>query len=126
MTTDDPGFHSQSARRTTLRGVGAVAVLVGLVLVGIALVDFISAMASQDIDARPGKIWMFFVGVLLLVVGGLCLNAGRGDIRKRHTAPEAAAGSDAAVRCPSCGVTADEGARFCASCGQPFARARTS
>jgi len=123
MTTDNPGFHSQSVRRTTFRGAGVVAVSVALVLVAIALVDFVSAMASQDVDARPGKIWMFFVGVPLLVMGGFCLNAGYGDVRKRHASPDdAAPGAVVAVRCPSCAATANEGARFCASCGQPFAR----
>jgi len=122
MTTNNPGFHTTSVRRTTFRGAGVVAVSVALVLVAIALVDFVSAMASQDVSARPDKIWMFFVGVPLLIIGGFCLNAGYGNVRKRQASPDAALGAVAAVRCPSCAATAGEGARFCASCGQPFAR----
>lgn len=134
MSGSGPGFRNQAGMRTVFRVVGVLAMGAAVVLIGIALVDFFATVNSDSMDA-PSRFWMFFLAVPLFFIGGVCLNAGFGGAGLRYAAGEAApvakdtitylradspavgSGEPAARACPSCGVAAPSGARFCASCG---------
>ena len=116
-------------RRTALRLIGFVLLVVGVFFLLAALVDFFGAMSAND--GMPSKFWMAFVGLPLVVVGGWSLQAGFVGAASRYVASETAP----AVRttsqawhdqgpdrsCPQCGKRAGASARFCDACGAELA-----
>lgn len=145
-----PGYADQSTKRTVLRVVGAVCMLIALVLIGIAVADFFSAFASDDVGAKPTRFWMFFLALPLFLVGAVGLQMGFLGAASRFTAGEAMpVVKDSASYltdgegilgvgrtiddqprvevaatgpfCRACGTRNDPDARFCDSCGQSLA-----
>jgi TRAP-type C4-dicarboxylate transport system permease small subunit len=66
----DPGHH---AVRDTLRVVGPVIALTGLVFLIVGAVDFFGAFGGHG---APTLFWCMFVGILLLPVGGILTSHG--------------------------------------------------
>ena len=126
MTSAGPGFRNQSGMRTLFRIGGVLSMGAAVILIGIAIVDFLATMNS-DTMAGPSRFWMFFLAVPLFFVGGVCLNAGFGGAGLRYAAGEAAPvakdtmaylrDEPQAGRCASCQSPLPTGARFCANCG---------
>jgi hypothetical protein len=139
--TPPPGLRGQNGARTFFRVLGPMVVIVALVLLVTAGMDFFSAMSS--FGDQPTKFAMFFVGLPLLAVGGWLTQAGFMGAGARYAAGELApvvkdtAGylSDgqgilgvgrapsqpgAGPYCRQCGVRNDADARFCDSCGTAF------
>jgi len=87
MTTS-PGFAGQARYRTVFRVVGVVSMGVALVLIGLAIADFVHAVAADDFDTQPTKFWYFFVALPFFAVGGFCLNAGFLGVATRYGAGE--------------------------------------
>jgi hypothetical protein len=146
-----PGFADQSRKRTVLRAVGITLTVVGLVLLGIALVDFFSGFGdtSDMSDDGPGLFWLFFVALPVLFVGLACTQLGFLGAASRYTAGESAPvlkdtasyltdgegflgvgrtvddrsvpAAAGGAFCSQCGAAHDRDARFCKSCGAPVA-----
>lgn len=143
--THAPGFADQARKRLVLRVVGVVCMGIALMLIALAIADFVQVMGSDDFDAQPTKFWYFFLALPFFAVGGAALQAGYLGAAARYTAGEtmpvvkdsAAYLSDgqgllgvgrtvddgtatSAVTgpyCRRCGVRNDESARFCDACG---------
>ena len=144
------GLPRTAGTRTTLRVLGVVLLLAGLVIGGLGLRDFIAEFDSMD--GGPGSILRMAAGGFLCVVGLGALSAGTIGAQSRYAAGEtmptlkqsAAYLSDgegimgvgrtvddgspgtsgtAATGpfCRSCGVRNDEDARFCDGCGASLA-----
>lgn len=64
--------HNRPIRRV-LRFLGFLLLPVGLIFMGIGLVDFFSAFGG---DGTPTKFWCLFVGIPLVAAGIGCLQAG--------------------------------------------------
>lgn len=134
-----------SGTRTTLRVVGAVLLLAGLVVGGIGVVGFMDAF-SGDLESGPGSILMIGGGGFLCVFGLGALSAGTLGAQSRYVAGETMptvkqsaaylsdgqgimgigrTADDAAAAsgpfCRSCGVRNDDEARFCDGCGASLA-----
>jgi hypothetical protein len=139
MTDQTPGLRNQSGIRSGLRVGGLVVVLAGLVLVVTGAADFFGSMNGPGM---PTRFWMLMVGLPVLGVGGLLLQAGFLGAGARYAAGEyAPVLKDTATYltdgegllgvertapapgpyCRSCGTRNDADARFCDGCGAPMA-----
>jgi zinc ribbon protein len=141
MTTD-PGLAHQDRRRSVLRVLGVLCMGIAVVLIALAIADFVHAFNAEDFDTEPTKFWYFFVALPFFAIGGFCLQAGFLGVAARYTAGEtmpvmkdsAAYLTDgqgirgigrtvddetaaAGPYCARCGVRNDAGARFCDACG---------
>ena len=144
-TIPNPGHRNQSAARSLFRVLGPLSMLVALVLMGWAIVDFLSAFNSDDFDAQPTKFWMFMLALPFFVAGGAMIQAGFAGAAARYAAGEAmpvvkdsaayltdgqglagigrtgdrsAESLATGPYCRGCGVRNDAEARFCDGCGQ--------
>jgi ribosomal protein L40E len=135
MATPDPGLDNQAGVRSTLRLAGWVALGIGIVLTGIALIDFFSAFGRFE---QPRNFWMGFIGLPLVTVGTWMLKAGYIGPATRYVAGEVTptlhdamgqlgigAGADQQV-CASCGGRNAADAKFCDDCGTALRRACAS
>ena len=148
MSTN-PGFAGQARYRTLFRVLGIVCMGTALVLIGLAIADFVHAANADDFDTQPTKFWYFFVALPFFAVGGACLNAGFLGAAARYGAGETMPvvrdsasylsdgqgilgvgrtvddrdRSSAATGpyCRTCGVRNDADARFCDGCGASLA-----
>ena len=144
MTTT-PGYADQVRKRTLFRVLGVVFMGTALLLMGLAIADFVHAFNADDFDTQPTKFWYFFVALPFFAVGGGCLNAGfmgaaarygagetmpvvkdsasylsdgQGILGVGRTAHEGSAASTATGPfCSRCGVRNDDSAKFCDACG---------
>jgi ribosomal protein L40E len=139
MPPPDPGLRDQERIRGGLRIGGWIAVSVGIVLVGIAFLDFFSGFGSLDPLGTPGSLsgpgnfWMAFIGLPLVAIGSWMLKAGYLGAATRYVAGEVSSplrdtlGAvglvDAGVACWSCGAGNDPDAKFCDACGVAMRRA---
>ena len=149
-TMPNPGLRGQSGMRTVLRVVGLILLVAGLVFLGVGLQSFFSGFGNDDPNAGfPDRVWMAFVGILLLGPAGWCLQAGFLGTASRYAAGEtmptvkdSAAyltdgegvlgvgrtvddGERSAASgpfCSGCGTRNDTDASFCDSCGAALAR----
>ena len=125
-----PDVTGQASRRTTFRVLGGVLMVAALVLIGIAVADFLSVFGSDNFDAQPTKFWLFFVAVPLFAIGGFLLQLGFAGAGARYLAREyvpvlkesldelnAGPARAAGPFCRSCGRRNDSDARFCDGCG---------
>ena len=142
--THNPGFTDQARKRLLFRVVGVVCMGVALVLIALAIADFVHAFNADDFDTQPTKFWYFFVALPFFAVGGACLQAGFLGAAARYGAGETmpvvkdsaaylsdgqgilgvgrtvdgpAASAVTGPYCRRCWVRNDESARFCDSCG---------
>jgi hypothetical protein len=140
-----PGLRNQATARSAFRVLGAVVVLVALVMVVVAGIDFFGSLDSFE---GPTKFWMFFVALPLLAVGGWLLQAGFLGMGARYASGElspvakdtahylsdgegvlgvgrtSSGGGGAPATgpyCRQCGTRNDTDARFCDSCGTAMA-----
>jgi hypothetical protein len=115
--TPGPSGHpneipQRPAGQTLLRfGGGALAVL-GLVLFGMGVYDFMTVEGF----GMPTKFWMCMVGVPLMGVGGMMVvgSFARSNLALLRAMSQARS-------CRSCGRTNDTHARFCDACGAQLA-----
>ena len=145
-TVPSPGHRNQSAARSLFRVLGPLSMLVALVLMGWAIIDFLSVFNSDDFDAQPTKFWMFFLALPFFVAGGAMIQAGFLGTAARYAAGEtmpvvkdsaayltdgqgllgvgrtiddrSAHPEATGPYCRGCGVRNDAEARFCDGCGQ--------
>lgn len=122
------------AIKKTLKIVGPIVAIAGLVFAIIGFVDFFGSMSDFG---RPTKFWCFFVGFPLIAVGvGMTAWGFQREIASysmRENAPvfneagkkiqpgvraiaDAVKNSDVRI-CPSCGSENDNDAAFCKKCG---------
>jgi hypothetical protein len=117
----------------TARFIGAACMLIAVVLIVLALVDFFTAINGHGLDGGPTKFWMFFAALPFFVIGAIGLNAGFLGAGARYVAGELAptardtleyvgVGSDAASPCPRCGTANDAQASYCQHCGSAMRR----
>ena len=131
MPTPDPGLDNQAGVRSTLRLLGWVALGIGVVLTGIAMVEFFSGFGSFE---QPRNFWMAFIGLPLVAVGTGMLKAGYIGPATRYVAGEVTptlhdamgqlgigAGAGQQV-CASCGGRNAADAKFCDDCGTALRR----
>jgi ribosomal protein L40E len=136
MPTPDPGLRDQDRVRGGLRIGGWIALGVGLVLTGIAFIDFFSAFGSFPNPGSfdgPSNFWMGFIGIPLIGVGTFMLKAGYLGTATRYVAGEVSSPlrdtlgaiglTDARRACPACGADNDPDAKFCDACGAAMRRA---
>ena len=144
-----PGFAGQARFRTIFRVLGIVCMGLALVLIALAIADFVHAARADDFDTQPTKFWYFFVALPFFAVGGFCLQAGFLGVAARYGAGETmpvvrdsasylsdgegilgvGRTVDDAHRttgatgpyCRACGVRNDADARFCDGCGASLA-----
>jgi hypothetical protein len=144
MSTN-PGYADQARKRTAFRVVGVLCMGAALVLIGLAIADFVHAANADDFDTQPTKFWYFFVALPFFAVGGACLNAGFMGAAARYGAGEtmpvvkdsasylsdgqgilgvgrtvdhrSAPSTVAGPYCSRCGVRNDDTAKFCDACG---------
>jgi hypothetical protein len=151
MSTN-PGFAGQARYRTVFRVLGIVCMGIALVLIGLAIADFVHAANADDFDTQPTKFWYFFVALPLFAVGGACLNAGFMGAAARYGAGETmpvvrdsasylsdgegvlgvgrtvddgtmpGATGTTGPVCSRCGTRNDAEASFCDSCGAALVR----
>ena len=81
--------RQHSTFRGTLRILGPIIIIVGIVFAGIAFVDFFSAAGSSGFQ-NPDKFWMFFIALPLLFVGIVISNFGYMGTVARYRAREIA------------------------------------
>lgn len=120
-----------------VRAAGVVLVVVALILLGSAAVGLVARTTARA-TPMPHPVWMFFVGLPLLLAGAACLGSGslgaaarrvvgagtavpvepggpladeRGILGVGTAAPAVARG------CSSCGRDNGADARFCDACG---------
>ncbi len=145
-TIPNPGHPNQSTARSLFRVLGPLSMLVALVLMGWAIVDFLSVFNSDDFDAQPTKFWMFFLALPFFVAGGAMIQAGFLGAATRYAAGEtmpvvkdsaayltdgqgllgigrttddrSAQSGATGPYCRGCGVRNDAEAKFCDGCGQ--------
>ena len=84
----NPGFAGQARYRTLFRVLGIVCMGIALVLIALAIADFMRTMSSDDFMAQPTKFWYFFVALPFFAVGGFCLQAGFLGAAARYGAGE--------------------------------------
>jgi hypothetical protein len=87
MTTN-PGYTRQPAIRAVLRVLGVLCMGTAVVLIGLAIADFVHAMQADDFETQPTKFWYFFVALPFFAVGGFCLQAGFLGVAARYGAGE--------------------------------------
>ncbi|MGA8248644.1 MAG: hypothetical protein WB797_17180 [Nocardioides sp.] len=108
-TTHTSGVPGPDRGRTSFRAVGIVLLVMALALLGVGLEDFFSSLGSDSHEAAD-RIWMAFVGLLLLGPAGWCLQVGF----IRSPAPRG-------PWCPRCGAVDDAAADVCGNCGTAVA-----
>ncbi|MFT5422303.1 MAG: hypothetical protein ACI89L_000060 [Phycisphaerales bacterium] len=137
-----PNRDKYAGPRGFFQAVGPIALLIGVVLVGVAVADFFSAFNSMG-GSTPSKFFLAFIGLPLMAVGGWMIQAGYlhaiADYASTETADGVTTTVSAARRgweegaepdddetdaepgqrlfCSSCGVKNDLDAKFCDSCG---------
>ena len=146
-----PGVKNQDTTRSVLRIAGAIAALVGVVLVVLAFADFFSVMsagpAGMATTGLPSKFFLAFIGLPLLGAGISMLRAGYLGVATKYVAGETIptvkqsleyltdgqgvdnlgrtappSGQPAAGPfCRACGTRNDVDAAFCDSCGASLA-----
>ena len=139
-STPQPGLRNQAGVRTTLRVLGGLLTVVALGLIVTGGVEFFTLEGFEE----PHKFWMIMVGIPVLGIGLMLLQAGFAGAGARYAAGEyapvvkdttgyltdgqgilgvgATGGQPAAgPYCRSCGTRNDADARFCDSCGVPVA-----
>lgn len=133
-TTPAPGLRDQAGTRTTLRVVGGVLLLVGVVLAIWGITGFVRDFDSMD--GGPGPVLLAGAGGFLAVIGLGMLSAGTLGAQARYAAGEtmpvvkdsaayltdgqgiAGIGRTAgATFCSECGKPVGADAKFCSSCG---------
>lgn len=147
--TANPGFAGQGTMRTVFRVVGVVALVGFVVLLVLFAEDMASTMSNDLLDPDPPNFLLFFAAMPLLIIAGVCLNAGYGGAAARYAAGETMpvakasleyltdgkgpgnlgassgdtpeAGEETGPFCSKCGVRNDEDATFCAACGARLA-----
>ena len=82
------GLPRTAGTRTTLRVVGVVLLLAGLVIGGLGVRGFIADAQSTNMDADFGPILMMAAGGFLCVFGLAALNAGTIGAQARYAAGE--------------------------------------
>lgn len=87
MSTN-PGYADQGRKRTAFRVLGVVFMGAALVLIALAIADFVHATQADDFDTQPTKFWYFFVALPFFAVGGACLQAGFMGAAARYGAGE--------------------------------------
>jgi ribosomal protein L40E len=120
----DAGLDRQGTARSTLRIGGFVAIGLGIVLTGLAMIDFFAAFGSFR---PPTMFWMAFIGLPLIAVGSWMLKAGYLGPATRYVAGEVTPAlrdtlgalglTDADRICASCGARNAADAKFCDDCG---------
>lgn len=69
-----PRYENRNAGiRTSLRAIGFIALLIGIIFAAVGLIDFFSAFEGSH---HPTQFWCVFVGVPLVGLGSACLKAG--------------------------------------------------
>jgi ribosomal protein L40E len=135
MAGPDPGLPNQEGWRSFFRVGGWIALGVGVVLTGIALIGFFSAFGSFGSPASfgaPSTFWMGFVGLPLIAVGSWMLKAGyigpavryvSGEVTPplRDALGQLGIGSGQLV-CATCGGRNAVDAKFCDDCGTALRR----
>ncbi|NQT88051.1 zinc ribbon domain-containing protein [bacterium] len=147
----DPDHHG---KRSALRTVGPVIMVIGGIFLAIGLIDFFSAFGGHG---SPTKFWCCFVGLPLLAIGGMITQAGYMGAMGRYAAGEMAPvakdtfnymahGTQDGVRtvaqavgeglglrgsapatvalCHKCNHENDTDAKFCNDCGAALAKAK--
>ena len=124
----------QASKQTVFRVLGVLILVVALGFLVVAGMDFFGATSSDELGAEPTRLWMFFVGIPLLFVGGVFLQLGFAGAGAKYMAGEhvpvlkesmdqlgfqgnAPSSSGTGPHCRSCGRQNDADARFCSSCG---------
>lgn len=146
MSTN-PGLSNQQGVRNTLRILGPVVAVVGLVIFILGVKKFVGTMDSEDMGFPGAAFAMFFGGFILFGIGMTMARAGFLGVGLRYVTGEAAPvardgleyltrgqglgnlgrspSSDADVAsgpfCRSCGTRNDAEASFCDKCGQALA-----
>ena len=122
MTSTPSQGLADPDRRLILRAAGALLVLTGLLLVGVALADLAGAFDRTidvvdveglpgwvAVDNGPGLFWLVFLGIPLLLGGAAALLAGYAEDAPRTTVDPGT--------CSTCGRRNEPGATFCDTCG---------
>ena len=135
MTRPDPGLPDQEGWRTFLRVGGIVALGLGVILTGIAIIGFFSAFSDMGAPppfGPPPNFWMAFVGLPLIAVGSWMLKAGYIGPAVRYVSGEVTPPLRDAlgqlgigpeqVACAACGGRNAPDARFCDDCGAALRR----
>ena len=135
MTLPDPGLPDQGGWRSFFRVGGWIAVGLGALLTGIALIGFFSAFGNVGATPSfgpPPNFWMAFVGAPLIGVGSWMLKAGYIGPATRYVSGEVtptlrdALGhlgiGGGQLLCSSCGGRNAADAKFCDDCGSALRR----
>lgn len=109
-STRSPGLPGQDRGRTSLRVLGLVLLAMAVALLSAGLADLFSALRSSSEDGAQ-KVWMAFVGLLMLGPAGWCLQGGF----------MGSATVSAGLLCGRCGAPNDEAAAVCDGCGGALA-----
>lgn len=140
----NPGFAQQGQMRTVFRVVGVLAAIGFVALLVLFVRDSAAVMADDSMDAGMPNFVLVLLAMPLLLVAGLCLNAGFGGAATRYAAGEvmpvakdsleyltdgrgldnlgkSSSAEKSGPFCSRCGVRNDEGARFCDACGTALA-----
>ena len=127
MTRPEPSLDDQQRVRSLLRIGGWLALVAGLVLAALGLIDFFSSFGTLQM---PTRFWMAFIGLPLMAIGGAMLRAGYLGPASRYVAGEvtptirdtlgALGVGSGRLTCPSCGGDNAPDARFCDDCGAPM------
>ena len=140
--SNGPGLRNQAGVRTALRVAGVVTVCGALLMVVVGGVELVTLEGFEE----PHRFWMLLVGIPLLGVGLMMLQAGFAGAGARYLSGEYSPvakdtatyltggkgllnlGVDDDARqpaqgpyCRSCGTRNDADARFCDSCGTSLA-----
>lgn len=97
--------------------IGILVLLLGIILAGIGIADFFSAMGNME---RPKLFFLTFIGFPLFAVGAAMLVLANArtmqkNAMRRITDMNSILNGQKIV-CPSCGKTVENG-DFCSSCG---------
>ncbi|QIX28039.1 hypothetical protein ncot_16655 [Nocardioides sp. JQ2195] len=143
----NPGFAQQGTLRTVFRVVGVLALLGFVLLLVLFAKDVASTMGDESFVPETPNFMLFFAALPLLIVAGVCLNAGFGGAAARYAAgevmpvakdsleyltdgqgvghlgrtPGAPPEDHAGPSCSRCGVRNDAEATFCDACGDRLA-----
>jgi hypothetical protein len=135
MTLPDPGLPDQHGWRDFFRVGGWIALGLGVILTGIAVIGFFSAFGSIGAPAPfgpPPNFWMAFLGVPLIAVGSAMLKAGYIGPAVRYVSGEVTPPLRDALgqlgigagqlACAACGGRNAADAKFCDDCGAALRR----
>lgn len=143
MTRPEPGLPDQQGWRSFFRVGGGVALGLGVLLTGVAVLDFFSGFGRfgtpENIGSPsfgPSNFWMAFVGMPLIALGSWMLKAGYLGAATRYVSGEVtpplrdALGQlgvgGGQVVCASCGGRSAADAKFCDDCGAALRRTCSS